>query len=276
MNFPDFKTLPQAIAIDLDGTLLNSHTELSVRSRLALQGCIDHGIPVIIATSRPVRIFQRIFPPQLTTRCSLIAMNGALAVAAPPLTGRFKFPLDPVLGNELIARLLSLDPEVRITVEIDGYIFGCNWTADREQLWQRNAATPEMVCSIAAALQQQPCKIAASGKDIDRLAVELASLYAGRLSIVSAKSGTPLLNITGITASKSNSLRRILTPAGIALRHVLAFGDDLPDKDMLLSCGIPVAMENALPEIKNICRYETAANDADGVALVLEKLLTAL
>jgi len=53
---------------------------------------------------------------------------------------------------------------------------------------------------------------------------------------------------------------------------VVAFGDDLPDIDMLLECGIPVAMGNALPELKESCRYETASNVEDGVAIVLERI----
>jgi len=54
---------------------------------------------------------------------------------------------------------------------------------------------------------------------------------------------------------------------------VIVFGDDLPDLDMLRACGIPVAMANAYPEIKAVCAYETAGNDEDGVAVVLEKML---
>jgi hydroxymethylpyrimidine pyrophosphatase-like HAD family hydrolase len=54
---------------------------------------------------------------------------------------------------------------------------------------------------------------------------------------------------------------------------VIAFGDDLPDLEMLQACGIPVAMANAYPEIKAACAYQTAGNDEDGVALVLEKML---
>jgi hypothetical protein len=42
---------------------------------------------------------------------------------------------------------------------------------------------------------------------------------------------------------------------------------------MLQACGIPVAMANAFPEIKAVCAYETASNDEDGVAVVLEKML---
>lgn len=64
-GLPFFPKVPKAIAIDLDGTLLDSQTRLSPRSRLALENCLELGIPVIIATSRPARIFKRIFPEDL-------------------------------------------------------------------------------------------------------------------------------------------------------------------------------------------------------------------
>jgi len=42
---------------------------------------------------------------------------------------------------------------------------------------------------------------------------------------------------------------------------------------MLEECGISFAMANAFSAVKAVCKYETASNDEDGVALVLEKML---
>ena len=78
MNLPGFEKPPAAIAIDLDGTLLNSRTQLSERNHAAINKCLERGIPVIIATSRPARIFNRIFPPDLAVGCSMAVMNGAI------------------------------------------------------------------------------------------------------------------------------------------------------------------------------------------------------
>ena len=54
---------------------------------------------------------------------------------------------------------------------------------------------------------------------------------------------------------------------------MIAFGDDLPDLEMLQACGTSVAMANAIPEVKASCSYHTASNDEDGVALVIEQML---
>jgi Cof subfamily protein (haloacid dehalogenase superfamily) len=277
MNLPKFDKLPGAIAIDLDGTLLNSQTQLSERNCNALEKCIEHGIPVIIATSRPARIFNRIFPPDLAGLCSLIIMNGALAIGKPPLCGIIKQILPEKIIRGIIYTALEYDPHTRITIEIEGYEFGTNWNWDKETLWQRNSATPEMVFPFEEAIRRNPCKIALGNTNISHLAEILDIKFGEDISIVGAKYVSaltnPVLNITAKTATKPEALRSLLTPHGIALTETLAFGDDLPDLEMLQACGIPVAMANAITEIKSVAQYETASNDEDGVAIVLEQML---
>jgi Cof subfamily protein (haloacid dehalogenase superfamily) len=273
MNLPDFNTIPRAIAIDLDGTLLDSRTQLSERNRRAIERCILQGIPVIIATSRPARIFNRIFPGDLRGKCSYVLMNGALAKGNPPLSGYVKETLPDEVLRDIIDCVLTFDPQLHITIEIEGYEFGTNWTWDPETLWQRNSATPDMVLSIDEALKRQPCKVALGATDIFLLTQHLSRRFGDSISVVETKIGNPLLNITSTQATKPNTLRKLLASQSISLAEVMAFGDDIPDLDMLKGCGIPVAMANAFPEVKAVCRYQTSSNDDDGVALVLEKML---
>ena len=76
LRLPSFSKIPGAVAIDLDGTLLNSQTQLSDRNRAAVEACIARGIPVIIATSRATRTIRSILGESLFDRCSLVIMNG--------------------------------------------------------------------------------------------------------------------------------------------------------------------------------------------------------
>jgi Cof subfamily protein (haloacid dehalogenase superfamily) len=274
MNLPDFETIPRAIAIDLDGTLLNSQTQLSERNQRAVEHCITHGIPVIIATSRPARIFNRIFPQDLRQKCSYIVMSGSIAQGNPPLSGHHKEPLTDTVIRGVIDCAKMFDPQVHIVLEIEGYEFGANWALDYSMLWQINSATPDMVLTLEEALKRNPCKVALGNTDIFRLGEQLNRKFVDSISVVAAKISNPLLNVTAKTATKPNALRRLLAPHGISLNEVLAFGDDLPDLDMLQESGISIAMANAFPEVKAVCKYQTASNDEDGVALVLEKLFS--
>ena len=201
-------------------------------------------------------------------------MNGAVARGNPPLYGQYKEPLSDNVIRSIVDYAKIFDPQVHIVMEIEGYEFGVNWALDYSMLWQINSATPDMVLTLEGALKRNPCKVALGNTDIFRLGEQLNRKFGDSISVVAAKISNPLLNVTAKIATKPNALRKLLEPQGISLSEVLAFGDDLPDLDMLQACGIPVAMANAFPEVKTVCKYQTASNDEDGVALVLEKLLT--
>lgn len=278
MSLPSFNKPPSAIAIDLDGTLLDSQTRLSARNRRAVEYCLARGIPVIIATSRPARIFNRIFPQDLAKGCSFVLMNGAIVKGNPPLSGYFKETLPDEVAQSIVSLASEFAPRIRITLELDGYEFGVNWTADPTTLWQRNSATPDMVISVEEALLRQPCKVALGGlgTDILKLIDRLTYRFGDAISVIPTLLGNPLLNITTSQASKPSALRKLLTPKGISLEEVIAFGDDIPDVGMLTECGISIAVANALPEVKSVCSYQTASNDEDGVAVVLEQVLNTI
>jgi hydroxymethylpyrimidine pyrophosphatase-like HAD family hydrolase len=61
---------------------------------------------------------------------------------------------------------------------------------------------------------------------------------------------------------------------GVPRRQVVAFGDGLNDREMLSWAGLGVAMGNADPATKSVADEVTASNDEDGVAVVVERLLS--
>ena len=277
MNLPFIHKSPDAVAIDLDGTLLNSQTQLSDRNRGAIEKCLTSGIPVIIATSRPARSVRRILGPKMMEACSLVLQNGAISLAAPPFSRYIKESLTPELARNIVTLILSIESEMRITVELEGYEFGTNRPRDLDELWEVNSATPDMQLSLEAALPDNPTKIAAGGlgRDLSEVASAITQRFNDAVSVVPANEMT-FLNIISIKASKPEALRRILGSKQLSLDNVMAFGDDIPDIDMLAACGIPIAVANAVPEVKAVTDYHTESNDKDGVAVALEKMLGSL
>ncbi len=274
LNLPVFTRPPGAVAIDLDGTLFDSQTRLSARNRSALENCMTRGIPLVIATSRPARAVRRYFGDKLTDSCSLVLQNGAIAISAPPLSGRIKEPFPPQLAGRIVDTVLEMESGMRITIEVDGYWFGTNIPRDPEELWEFNSATPDMQLSLEAALADEPTKIAAGGldRDISEVADEITRQFGDSVSVVLAD-GRTFLNITSINATKPTTLRRLLESGNIPLDDVVTFGDDIPDIELMKACGTSVAVANAIPEVKAVTRYCTASNDNDGVAIVLERIL---
>lgn len=71
-------------------------------------------------------------------------------------------------------------------------------------------------------------------------------------------------------ATKINGIKMLAEYFGISLEQIVAFGDDYNDIDMLQTCGIGVAVSNALEEVKNVADEICDSNDRDGVAVWLE------
>lgn len=276
MNLPDFDRLPDAIALDLDGTLFNRNEEISPRNRTALERCIEAGIPIILATSRPARSFHRSFPADLSDRCSQILTNGSMVIGKPPLSGIFKESIPEEIIQQIVDITFKSHPEAWLLVEIEGYEFGANWDSFPETLWKKSSDTPDMFLSIEEAIAKQPSKIVIGGIDdkIIPLMDILKTEVCDSVSMVPALTWHPILNITRAGVNKASAIHKLISTAGKSLENVVAFGDDLPDMDMLMECGIPVAMGNALPELKESCKYCTASNEEDGVAVVLERIFS--
>ena len=77
-------------------------------------------------------------------------------------------------------------------------------------------------------------------------------------------------------ATKSNGILAIADEFNISKNEIIAFGDDVNDKEMFLNCGLSVAMDNAIDEIKRMADYICESNDNDGVAKYLENSILGL
>jgi hydroxymethylpyrimidine pyrophosphatase-like HAD family hydrolase len=185
-------------------------------------------------------------------------------------------PFQPGVARGIVDLLRGLELEIRLTIELEGWEFGSNRVLEQEQLWRINSATPDMVMTVDEALAREPVKIWASrpGDAVSDL-VAVVSQQFGEVASVIPVSDMSFMNIVSIRTSKSEALRKLLLSRDILLEDVLAFGDDVPDIDLLAACGIPVAMANSVPEVRAVTCYTTASNDGDGVAIVLEKMLEA-
>lgn len=77
-------------------------------------------------------------------------------------------------------------------------------------------------------------------------------------------------------SDKRSAFQSLLEETGVAPSRVAAIGDDLPDLPVLRSCGLPIAVGDACPEVVAIARYVTKARGGRGaVREAVEMLLTA-
>jgi hydroxymethylpyrimidine pyrophosphatase-like HAD family hydrolase len=72
-------------------------------------------------------------------------------------------------------------------------------------------------------------------------------------------------------ASKWNGVKKLSKHYKIRIEEIIAFGDDLNDLEMIQNCGIGIAMENGLEEVKSTADYICKNNDNDGIAEWIEE-----
>ena len=69
------------------------------------------------------------------------------------------------------------------------------------------------------------------------------------------------------------AMEQICRHFGIDAQHVLAFGDNENDMDMLRHAGVSVAMGNANREVQQVATMVTSSNKEGGVAAALQSLI---
>lgn len=104
---------------------------------------------------------------------------------------------------------------------------------------------------------------------INAIGAELSAIPS--LAISSSSRGN--LEITHSDAQKGIALESIANQLNIDLKDVMALGDNLNDVSMLERVGYPVAVENAMPEVKAVAKYVTDTNENSGVGKAIMKLL---
>lgn len=82
-----------------------------------------------------------------------------------------------------------------------------------------------------------------------------------------------LIQIMERTVSKESAVNGVLTKLGIPTDSTMVFGDDINDLGLFHMCGFPVAMANAIPELKGVAKFVTTTNYEDGVAMALERFI---
>lgn len=85
-------------------------------------------------------------------------------------------------------------------------------------------------------------------------------------------SGTCWIDVANEGVNKGTGIKKIQEIYQISPEESMAFGDYMNDYEMLSAVYHSYAMANACQEIKDLCRYQTASNDDDGVMKVLRKI----
>ena len=275
------------IALDLDGTLLDSEKRLSEVNRAALARAAEKGVLIVPTTGR----FFGMMPPAVRDLPFVryaITINGAQVYDRETDTAIVKdeIPLDMALQ---VMELLD-----RYDVVYDCYRQNWGWMTAALQEKAADYATNEHYLKMVREfrkpvpeLKQHLRETAADGdvqkimlfatnsqvsglasQVLDAIRHELAARFP-EIKVTASTWNNIELNIK--SAHKGNALKRFAEHLGFGLENCMAFGDGMNDFTMVEAAGLGIAMANAEPEVKRVAKYVTLSNDEDGVAKGIDK-----
>jgi 5-amino-6-(5-phospho-D-ribitylamino)uracil phosphatase len=277
------------IALDMDGTLLNSQGRVSERNKAAIVAAQKQGHIVAIVTGRAYKD-ARAPLRDAGLVCPIMSLNGAVMTLEDG-TVLGDVPLDK---EKLIPALEWVRAQPDLYCEIytgDAVYVGLHNRAHLEAMAERASdIAPELKGIVEKQFQQARVtyvddiraiwedrqavfyKVLIFSLDQERLQ-EAASQFAGISGITVTSSHPNNIEINHEQATKGQALVKLVTHYGINLKDTVVFGDSHNDLSMFAVAGYRVAMGNAAPELKEVSDIVTASHEEDGVAVALEELI---
>lgn len=280
------------LALDLDGTLLDSHGRISERNRSAIDQAREQGVGVALVTGRRFRD-SRPIALELGLDIPLISHNGALTKHAATLQTVSVLPLPLAAAREALrvgraagADALLSDDYEGLGVLVYDHLRGDNTAAQKYVAWARRlhgeeegANAVRQVNSLEEYLDHDPIHLAFSGGcvEMDHLEETLKTELGAKVKILGTKyleQDFTLLDILNPAASKGAGVAAAAAELGAAREEIMAIGDNYNDLEMLLFAGVGVVMANAPLSLREIAGlHPTASNREDGVALAIEQFI---
>ncbi len=267
------------IALDLDGTLLDSRKRLSEANRQALSRCVENGIWVVPCTGRAVDGI----PPEIKNIPGVryaITTNGAVI---------YDLNEEAVIDSCMLPWELALEILYLLDsrhVMYDPYIERRGITEPRffENL-SDYGLSPELQKMVKMTRDIHPNIIEyvkQSHKPVEKINLffsdmeertRLRAELEQRDDILVTSSMPNNLEINAPGATKGEALHRLAAHLGIGAEQTMAVGDGENDFTMIRMAGVGVAMKNGSTELQAEADYITDTNDENGVASAITRLI---
>lgn len=277
--------MTRLIAVDIDGTLLDSRGQMPTANVEALHGVVRAGHHLAVVTGRNLP-FALQAVEALPDPLIVIGYNGAVARVRGGATLRVRH-LDRDVARTLLTETRPWRPSTLVQFDRDGagqtVVDRMSWdTPNRRGYYAKVRHLVLAVDELEHALDDEaPVQVAFNGScaAMAELAASLAAFAAGGRVAVSvtrypARDFT-LVDVNEAGATKGQALAEVAAQLGVARGDVFAIGDNDNDLDMLRWAGTGVVMGNAAPELRALGFPVTAGNDDGGLVQALGRYVLA-
>jgi Cof subfamily protein (haloacid dehalogenase superfamily) len=270
------------IALDIDGTLLDSRWQVSEANRSAIAEATRRGIEVALVTGRRYD-FALPVARKIDSPLTMIVNNGALI-----RTHDGQTHLRHLLPRDTAHRVLQITQPWRDATAVvfdrprENQVMLETFYSDdpnRSGYYTRNKEFLGQAQPLETCLNEDPIQVMLTGTVLPIRAAEavlrgalFANDFALAITIYESKDFA-MLDVIHPVVSKGSSLAEWAAVRGYAREEIMAIGDNHNDVEMLSFAGIPVVMGNSVPELKSYGWHETATNDESGVAAAIEQFV---
>lgn len=259
------------IASDMDDTLLNHDNKISERNAKAIRAALDKKLVVLIATGR-MYVSARPYALDLGLDVPLVTYNGALVKGSKSGEVFYEHKMKLETAQEVLDYCkekgyymqVYIGDEIRVKERT-------KWSLMYTQI--SGIQTTEMGEAIYTA-EEAPYKILVMTEsgDFEKGWKDFAEKFAGKLDVTSSRDNFLELMEPGV--NKWEAVKAVAASYGIKPEEVMCIGDSNNDVLMIKNAGIGVAVGNAKDSVKQHAKIVTASNNDDGVAMVIEAILT--
>ena len=284
------------IAIDLDGTMLNSYGIVTENTKKAIKRTIQKGIDVIIASGRPIDSIKTI-ANEIGSKNYFIAGNGALIYDIQKDENIY----ENYLNKEKVLEIIKMCEENSILYNVytDKTILAKVLKYNVLYYYKENLKKSEdkqthinivenMYDYISKMNEEKFLKITICDENksvfqsIIKKLNEIENIEVLDVSHMSRKviqQGTEEIpieyyytEISSKNVDKWYAIEYLISKLNIKREEVIAIGDNINDKKMIEKAGLGIAMGQSSPLIKEIADDITSSNEEDGVAKALDKI----
>lgn len=255
------------LALDLDGTLLNSQGRAGDRDLEALKTLSARGVLIAPATARWYQAARRPFEAAGIEVAAIASAGADVRLADGTVVEQ------RCLSSAFAGFIADIADRAgwRTTLSVPEKAFV---RANELPAWAANA--PEWIAPVTSLFEADLSSLLAvliEAPESDPYLAELDD-WRGELEVMSAVSytGSVLHTVTAKGVDKGSGLRALCRAAGIDLADVVAIGDSEVDLPMLAVAGCAVAMDNATAEVKAAAAMVVAGADECGVAEAISRL----
>jgi len=260
----------KAVFIDLDGTLLNRHAQVSERNSACLKKLVAKGVHVVIATGRPVESIRQLVggiqspSPVISLSGSMVhkSLHGeSLAAQIIPFETMHSL-LEVCRGLDGVKNILLDEAEGFYALQDDPVI---------DEFIGMYGKKPTMF-TFDNIPQGPVLSILVHAREDRRTIYQTLHEQFGDLVHFTYFREYPWIELSAFESNKGQAMAVVCQHLGIGLQEVIAIGDGANDLEMIAAAGLGIAMENGDDEVKAVADRVAPHHNLDGVAAILEEL----